>query len=159
MLSRRTGQLASLAGAAAGAAGALPQLRGYKYQEFEFSKSAQLIWYYPREAPNTSYIPDRQIGTWIFWGWSREEMWLDRDERRYQTTFQMIRKLIMCILPALYIFPYGIPKWWASEVYGEYGERSTFYSKKPMDDMYIEGALGQTLDAEWVRHIHATDSF
>ena len=132
--------------------------RGYKYQEFEYSKQAQLLFYYPREAPNTSYFPQWQLGFWIWFGYGREENWIDRDERRYQTTWQYFKKILIFYIPAFYIFPFGIPGLWAKEVYGEYGEKSFMQNKHPFDNNYVEMG-GNTLDPEWQRHIHTRDSF
>ena len=134
----------------------------YKYQEFEYSKYAALNVFYPREAPNTSYFPHFQIGWWVFWGWGREELWIDRDERRYQTFWQLVRKLVMVMFPTMYFFPIGAPKKWAADQYGPYGEKSfvSDTTRMPFDNQYVEThGSGYPLDAEWLRHIHSKDSF
>lgn len=132
--------------------------RGYRYQEFEYSKTAAFNWFYPREAPNTSYFPQFQLGNWLFWGWGREEVWIDRDERRYQTTWQLFRKTLLWLIPLCYIFPFGVPGLWYKEVYSEYGEKAWLTSVRiPFDHGYIEWG-GNVLDQEWLRHIHTDDS-
>mmetsp|Transcript_46330 Transcript_46330/g.142925 ORF Transcript_46330/g.142925 Transcript_46330/m.142925 type:complete len:153 (-) Transcript_46330:87-545(-) len=138
------------------------QPAGYRYQEFEYSKTAALAFFYPREAPNTSYFPQWQIGFWVFWGWGREELWIDRDERRYQTMWQLGRKLIMVMFPTMYFFPIGAPRQWAESQYGTYGEKSYLaeLTRMPFDNQYLEThGAGYPLDAEWLRHIHSQDSF
>lgn len=132
--------------------------RGYKYQEFEFSRQAQPLFYYPREAPNTSYFPQFQLGHSYWIGWGREENWIDRDERRYQTTWQYFKKMLIFYIPAFYIFPFGLPGMLGREIYGEYGEKSFMPKKFPMDNLFIEWG-GNSLDPEWLRHIHSKDSF
>jgi hypothetical protein len=134
----------------------------YKYQEFEYSKAAALNIFYPREAPNTSYFPHFQLGFWVFYGWGREDLWIDRDERRYQTFWQLVRKMIMMIFPTMYFFPIGAPKEWAASQYGEYGEKSYLseITRLPFDNLYLEThSCGYPFEPEWLRHIHSQDSF
>ena len=138
------------------------QVVSYKYQEFEYSKTAALSFFYPREAPNTSYFPHFQIGWWVFWGWGREDLWIDRDERRYQTFWQLLRKLVMVMFPTMYFFPVGAPKKWVEMQYGPYGEKPCLAeaNRMPFDNYYVEmPGCGHPLDAEWIRHIHSKDSF
>lgn len=135
-------------------------VRSYRYQEFEMSKNAKMPFAYPREAPNTSVFPQFQMTFWQWWGYGREELWFDRDTRRYETTWQMVRRLVMWFFPCFFIFPLGLPKYFAQNFYGEYGEKpfldySTHY---PMDNLYLEWG-GCSLDPEWIRHIHTKESF
>ena len=132
----------------------------YRYQEFEMHNISDLPFYYPREAPNTSVFPQFQINLWMDWGYSREEVWIDKDTRRYDTTWQMFRRLIMWIFPTFFVFPIGLPYLICSNMYGEYGERPFLAdsNKRPFDNLYIENG-GQALDPEWVRHIHSKESY
>lgn len=162
---RRTAVSAMLRRTPLVAAGGLFSATGvakYRYNEFEMSKAAAFTYYYPREAPNTSYFPQWQIGFWVFWGWGREDLWMDRDERRYQTFWQLGRKLLMVMFPAFYFFPVGMPLVWAQQLYGPYGEKSHLpeATRHPFDNAFLErNGSGYTLDPEWIRHIHSKDSF
>ena len=134
----------------------------YKYQEFEHSKVAALNVFYPREAPNTSYFPFHQLGFNTLWGWGREDLWVDRDERRYQTFWQLMRKLVMVMFPTMYFFPIGAPKQWVESQYGEYGEKSHLseITRMPFDNLYQEThGAGNMFEPEWLRHIHSKDSY
>lgn len=124
------------------------------------SKNAKMIFYYPREAPNTSVFGQYQLNIWQHWGWGREELWFDKDQRRYETTWQMLRRAIQWFIPLLFIFPIGVPKWIAMNMYGDYGERPFLdYSMKyPMDNLFVEYG-GNSLEPEWLRHIHSQESF
>lgn len=124
------------------------------------SKNAKLPFYYPREAPNTSVFPQFQLTFWMHWGWSREEVWWDRDQRRYETTWELFRRYLMWYFPLFFVFPLGGPRWFAKNFFGEYGEKpfldpSTRY---PGDNWYIEYG-GDTLLPDWIRHIHTKDSY
>ena len=33
------------------------------------------------------------------WGWGKEELWMDKEQRRYETKWQMWRKLFMALVP------------------------------------------------------------
>ncbi|KEG08563.1 hypothetical protein DQ04_06911040 [Trypanosoma grayi] len=134
--------------------------RLYRYQEFEMSKPAKYPFNYSREAPNTSVFPQYQMNFWMFWGWGRQELWIDRDTRKYETTWEMLRRLLMWFFPCYFIFPFGIPKWFAANYFGEYGEKPflDYTMHYPMDNHYIEWG-GNVLDAEWLRHIHSKESY
>eukprot|EP00760_Papus_ankaliazontas_P002449 PhM_4_TR11010/c0_g1_i1/m.27870 len=130
----------------------------YRYREFEFSKNAQLIYHYPREAPNTSYFPQFFMMHHMSWGWGKEELWVDKETRRYETTWQMWRKVFMAFIPMFYIFPIGLPQLYLSWRYGDHGKNPWMSNKMPMDRLYVEWG-GHTLDHEWVRHIHSNESY
>ncbi|GET90935.1 hypothetical protein, conserved [Leishmania tarentolae] len=132
----------------------------YRYQEFEMHNQAKYPFNYPREAPNTSVFHQYQLNFWMFWGYGRQELWIDRDNRRYETTWEMFRRLLMWFFPCYFIFPFGLPKFIAANAFGEYGEKPYLDAMmhSPMDNHYIEWG-GSTLDAEWLRHIHSKESF
>lgn len=132
----------------------------YRYQEFEMHNQAKYPFYYPREAPNTSVFPQYQISFWMSWGWGRQELWVDSDTRRYETTWQMTRRLLMWLFPLYFALPVGLPVLMSRSLYGEYGERPflELMTHAPMDNHYIEWG-GSSLDAEWLRHIHSKESF
>ncbi|CUG91094.1 transmembrane protein, putative [Bodo saltans] len=132
----------------------------YRYQEFEMSKNAKLPFYYAREAPNTSVFPQFQLTFWMHWGWGREELWFDKDQRRYETTWELLRRAILWFVPLFTIFPVGLPKYLAQNLYGEYGEKPflDFSTRYPHDNMFLEYG-GCTVDAEWIRHIHSKESY
>ncbi|KAG5472544.1 hypothetical protein LSCM1_03947 [Leishmania martiniquensis] len=132
----------------------------YRYQEFEMHNEAKYPFNYPREAPNTSVFHQYHLNFWMFWGYGRQELWIDRDTRRYETTWEMFRRLLMWFFPCYFVFPFGLPKFLAANAFGEYGEKPYLDSlmHSPMDNHYIEWG-GSTLDAEWLRHIHSKESF
>ena len=158
----RFGAPARTSGAAAAAATttavAVAGKRGYKYQEFEMSKDAQYVFYYPREVPNTSYFGQWFLGTFTWFGWGREDIWIEKEERRYETSWQRIRKYVMWIFPLWYVFPQGSFPLMSKQSYGDYGWKSYICEHLPCDHMYIEYGW-QSLDAEYLRHIHTRDSY
>ena len=133
-------------------------VRAYKYQQFEMSKDAQFLFYYPREAPNTSYFHHFFLGTWTWFGMGREDVWIDNADRRYMTTWQRLRQYAMWFFPLMYIFPLGSWPLYAKELYGEYGWKSFLNEKQPLDQLYIEWGW-QSVDAEYIRHIHSRDTY
>eukprot|EP00759_Apiculatamorpha_spiralis_P052487 PhF_6_TR5738/c0_g1_i1/m.8453 len=130
----------------------------YRYREFEFTKVADIPFNYPREAPNTSYFGQYFSGVHMSWGWGKEELWIDKEQRRYETTWQIFRKIAMCITIMAYIFPFGVPSMLLSWRYGDTGKNAWLKVPLPFDQNYIETG-GNTLDPEWIRHIHSRESF
>lgn len=133
------------------------RLTRYKYQDFEYSKTAQMPFFYPREAPNTSYFPQFIMGYWTWIGFGKEELWCDKEGRRYETSWQLLRKLLMSFFPCYYFFPWNFPRWLRDGLWGDYGERPFLHTRQPMDAFFIEWG-GTTTDAEWVRHIHSREN-
>ena len=132
--------------------------QAFKYQNFEMSKTAEMVFYYPREAPNTSYFGQFFLGTWTWFGWGREDIWVEKEDRRYETTWQRVRKYSLWYFPIWYVFPFGMFPLYAKNIYGEYGWKSWVCEKLPCDHMYLEYGFW-CLDAEWLRHIHSRDSY
>ena len=132
----------------------------YRYQEFEMKNPMDLPHTYPREAPNTSVFPQFAQNLWMSFGWGSEELWVDTQGRRYETTWQALRRFLMLCVPCFFIFPYGLPRVVNQLAYGEYGERPylCFSNRMPLDNHYIENG-GSVLDKEWLRHIHSKESY
>ena len=131
----------------------------YRYQEFEMSRMARLPNDYPREAPNTSYFGMLQLHLFMNFGWGREELWFDKEFRRYERSWELIRRMLTAMMLTMYVFPIGIPAMLYCKRYGPYGEAPylCLLSKNAYDNYYIE-AGGDTLDAEWIRHIHSKEN-
>ena len=133
-------------------------VHNYRYREFEFTKAAEILFYYAREAPNTSYFPQWHSMHHMGWGWGKEELWMDKEQRRYESTWQMWRKMFMALVPLFYVFPYGLPSTFIQWRYSDTGKNPFLKSCLPFDQMYIEQG-GCTLAAEWQRHIHSKESY
>lgn len=133
---------------------------GYRFQQFEMFKPAKNPFYYPNESPNTSYFFPHFREFWATFGWAKEEMWFERHTRRYETQWQMLRKMLVGLIPALYILPLGMPSYLYRQYYGPYGNKVflSMESRTPFDNMY--GIFhGNTMDGEWQRHIHSKDNY
>ena len=135
-------------------------IRRYRYAEFEMSKLGDEPMLVPREAPNTSYFNQFQANFYQHWGWGREEVWLEGQGRRYETTWQILRKWIMCCVPLFFVFPLTSIGYFANESVSEYGEKPWLcpYTHLPWDNMYIQCGFS-SLDPEYIRHIHSKESF
>lgn len=157
MLRRSTSSFSRSALATGGLFASTAPLK-YRYQEFEMSKTAEYIFYYPREVPNTSYFHHFFLGVWTAFGWGREDIWIEKEDRRYETTWQRIRKYIIWYFPMWYIAPFGLMPGYCYSVFGDYGHKSFLNDKLPLDQMYIEYGF-QPTDSEYVRHIHSRDTF
>ena len=118
------------------------------------TKTANMPFYYPREAPNTSYFPQFIQGYWTWIGYGREEVWIDRESRRYEQSWHILRRILLVFYPIYYLFPFGFPLYFARSLWGEYGEKPALYTKPPHDGLYLEWG-GNCTDAEFVRHIHS----
>ena len=132
----------------------------YRYQEFEMSKIAKMPGYYPKEAPNTSYFHGWHQQIWTTFGLGKQNLWLSLDyaSRRYETTYQLVRRLLMIsglyYYGAFHLFPFIL-----RGIGDEYGPNPDICQAThfPFDNLYIERGFS-TLDPEWLRHIHSKAS-
>ena len=132
------------------------QRRAYKYQKFEMVKPVSYIFHYPREGPNTSYFGQHLLGMNLNFGFNREECWIDSDDRRYQTLWQLQRKLLIAFICMCFVFPFGVPEYYVQNAWGVHEENDFLWSRAPFDNAYIEGP-GETgcQSFEWLQHIHS----
>lgn len=131
----------------------------YRYQEFEMSKMAKEQNLHPFEAPNTSYFQDTHASFWMGFGYSNEEVWGDRQHRRYETQYMGLRKVILLSVVSLTMISY-LPRI-ATQVFGDIDHEVPWMSpelRAPLDNLYIEEG-GNPLNAEWLRHIHSKESY
>jgi hypothetical protein len=151
---RRTAKSSFAATGAALGAFSATQRSLYKYQDFEMSRTANMPFMYPREAPNTSYFGQFAQGFWPFFGYGREELFCDRGERRYETSWHVLRKMLFTFYVVYYFFPWCGPIWACHIIWGEYGERPYLFQRRIFDDAVLDNGCS-TIDAEWLRHIHS----